>query len=116
MFDHDAVGPPTEAMVRCPRACRCTMASRMHSRLSICTHGTSPPEPCIPMMMIGGIEALEGLVELDCVDTVGQLLPIQKLGGVTDEELSDQPVLLGVQGGSVRADQNTRMLPESTLG
>jgi hypothetical protein len=68
------------------------------------------------MMMIGGIEALEGLVELDCVDTVGQLLPIQKLGGITDEELSDQPVLLGVQGGSVRADQNTRMLPESTLG
>ena len=71
------------------------------------------PEPCIPMMMIGGIE---GLVELDCVDTVGQLLPIQKLGGITDEELSDQPVLLGVQSGGVRADQNTRMLPESTLG
>jgi len=56
------------------------------------------------------------LVELNRVDTVNQLRSLKQPGRITGEELSYQPVLSRIQSGSVRAHQNTRMRPESTLG
>jgi len=58
----------------------------------------------------------EWLVELNRVDTVNQLRSLKQPGRVAGEELSYQPVLSRIQSGGVRAHQNTRMRPESTLG